>query len=111
MSEDEVEITATFLLRTAGIGIDIVEAVGPVDTHQTHHREIDTDTQSGRALHLEGIEILGLSPGITAFEEAESVDGGITQHERVAEFHCEAVVGIGIVCGQFVALHHLLVIG
>ena len=92
-----MEIAATSLLSTAGVGIDIVETVGPVDTHQTNHREEDTYAETCRTLHLEGVEVSDLCPGITTLEEPESVDGGVAQHERIAEFQGEAVVGVGII--------------
>ena len=84
-------------LRGPPLMIDLVETVGPVDTHQTHHRQEDAHTDTCRALDVEGVEVLGLVPGITALEESESVDGGVAQHEGIAQLQREAVVGIGIV--------------
>ena len=92
-----MEVASALLRRTCLVGVDIVETIGPVDTHQTHHGEEDTYAETGRALHLEGVEVLGICPGITAFEEAETVDGGVAQHERIAELEGEAVVGVGVV--------------
>ena len=92
-----MEVAATTLLGTALVGIYIVETIGPVDTHQSYHRQEDTYTQTGRALHVEGIELLDFCPRVTAFHETETVDGGVAQHERIAELECEAIVGIRVV--------------
>ena len=46
LSEDEVEIAATTRARTGLVGVDIVESIGPVDTHQSHHGEEDADTET-----------------------------------------------------------------
>ena len=40
LTEDEVELTATLCTE------DLIETVGPVDTHQTDHREEDTYTNT-----------------------------------------------------------------
>ena len=70
LSDNEVEVAATSL-RTS---VRTIETVSPVDTHQTDHREEDTDTDTGRTLQLERIEILQISPGITRFYEYQTVD-------------------------------------
>ena len=77
--------------------IDLVETVGPVDTHQSDHRQVNADTEAGRAFHVEGIEVACIAPCVTSLKESESVDGGVAQHERIAQLEGEAVVGIGIV--------------
>ncbi len=60
LSEHKVEVTATALLGTILVGIDIVETIGPIDTHQADHRQEQTYTDTGRTLHLEGVEVLRL---------------------------------------------------
>ena len=89
LTEDEVEVRAAFG------SVDLVETVSPVDTHHADHREIDADTGTGAALELEGREVLDGSPGITSFDECQTVDGGGgLEHEGEVEFHTEAGVGI-----------------
>ena len=51
LSEDEVEV------RSALGSVDLVETVGPVDTHHADHREVDADTDSGASLEFEGREV------------------------------------------------------
>ena len=101
LSENEVELASATLHGAILIaGADLVETVGPVNTHQTHHRQEDTDTDTCGTLHVEGIEVLGFGPRVTAFQESQTVDGGITQEERVTQLQREAVVGVGVVgCG------------
>ena len=77
LSEDKVELTAAL----AAVVV-LVEAVSPVDTHQTDHRQIDTYTDTCRALHLERIELARFSPGVTALHEGQSVDGRIASDMR-----------------------------
>ena len=49
LTDNEVEVATTSLI----VSIRTVETVSPVDTHQTDHREEDTDTDTGRTLaHL-----------------------------------------------------------
>ena len=69
LSQYEVELSATTLPATAIV--DLVETVGPVDTHQSDHWQIESYTEASRAFHVEGIEIACLSPSITTFEEAQ----------------------------------------
>ena len=97
LSENKVELTTTLLVSAATI--HFVEAISPVNTHQTNHRQEDANTQTSRTLHVEGIELLGVNPCITTLDESKTVDGGVAQHERIAEFQREAVVGIGIIVG------------
>ena len=56
LSEHEVEIRSA--AAPAGAVEHFVEAIGPVDTHQSHHRQEDAHTYTGRALEVEGIELL-----------------------------------------------------
>ena len=83
LSEDEVELGASDV-RSEAIGT--VETVSPVDTHQSNHRQEDADTDASRTLDVEGVEVARLRPGITAFEESESVDGGVAEQEGIAQF-------------------------
>ena len=102
-----MELAAATLHRAVLIaGAYLIETVSPVNTHQTDHRQEDTDTDASRTLHVEGVELLGVSPSVTAFHESQTVDGGVAQHERVAQFQCEAVVGIGIIRRGSLALSH-----
>ena len=71
LSEYEVEVAA------ATCSEHLVEAVCPVESHQTYHREEDAYADAGRALHVEGVELVGVVPCVTALEECESVDGGV----------------------------------
>ena len=50
MSDNEVELAATVLGGT----VNLVETIGPVDTHHTNHRQEDADTHTRRTLQLEG---------------------------------------------------------
>ena len=70
-------------LRSALRSEYLVEAVSPVDTHHTHHREEDAQTYAGRALHIERVELAGFGPSVTAFDESEAVDSGVAEQERV----------------------------
>ena len=88
MSQNEVELTATLG------AIHLVEAVSPVDTHKSHHGEEDTNTQASTAFDLQGIELAGVGPCITAFNEAQTIDRGVTQHEGITQFECHTRVGI-----------------
>ena len=88
LSQNEVELTAAFGAK------HFVEAVSPVDTHQTYHRKEDANTQSGTAFDLEGVEFLGLGPGISAFDESESIDRGVTQHEGITQLQSHTRIGI-----------------
>ena len=74
----------------------LVKAVSPVNTHQADHRQIDTHTNTGRAFHLERIELARLCPGITTFHEGQSVDRRIAQQERIAKLQLHAVVGVAL---------------
>ena len=90
LSEDEVELAAA-LLSVYG-----VETVSPVDTHQAYHRKEDTYTDTGGALHVEGIKLLGLCPRITTLNECEAVDGSVAEEERIAELQRHTVIGISL---------------
>ena len=74
----------------------LVEAVCPVNTHQAHHGQIDTQTDTCRALHVEGIELLGFCPSVTCLGESQSIDGGVAKEERIAELKGETVVSIAL---------------
>lgn len=43
LSDNKVELASAILGRT----VDLVEAISPVDTHHTNHREEDADTDTG----------------------------------------------------------------
>ena len=63
LTEDEVEVAAT-------LGTEyLVETIGPVDTHQAHHRQVDAYTKASTALHVERIELLGFGPSITSLDK------------------------------------------
>ena len=65
LTQDEVEVAST------AFALYLVETVGPVDTHQTNHRQEDAHTHTGRTFQLEGVEILELGPGITALDKGQ----------------------------------------
>jgi len=74
-----------------------VETVGPVDTHHTHHRQIDAQTGTGAAFELERREIAHRSPGIAALCKHQSVDcGGGLKHEREVQLHTETRISIAV---------------
>ena len=81
LSEDEVELASTLLLSKEVL----VETVGPIDTHQSYHRQEDANTDTCRALHVEGVELLRVVPSVTSLNEGESVDGSVAQHKRIAQ--------------------------
>ena len=61
-------------VAAATLAVYLVEAVGPVDTHEADHRQLNTHTETARTLKVEGIELLNRSPCVATFKEAESVD-------------------------------------
>ena len=69
LAQYEVEVATTAHLLSRSF-IHLVEAVGPVDTHQTNHGEEDANTKACRALHLEGVELLDLVPRVTCLDKA-----------------------------------------
>ena len=83
LTQDEVELTSTLLiLATVPY---LVETVSPVNTHQTHHWQEDTYTDTGTALHAEWVEVLGIIPGVTCLYEGQTIDCGIAQEEWITE--------------------------
>ena len=93
LTDNEVEVATTSLI----VSIRTVETVSPVDTHQTDHREEDTDTDTGRTLQLERIEIFQISPSITRFHEYQTVDRRRRfQQERIAQLHRQTGVSVTI---------------
>ena len=85
-----MELTATLAVRS--VVIDLIETIGPIETHQTYHREEDAHTDTCRTLHIKRVEVLGLCPGVARLDESESVDRGIAQEERITELQREAIV-------------------
>ena len=64
-----MELTSTLLiLATVPY---LVETVSPVNTHQTHHWQEDTHTDTGTTFHAEWIEVLGIIPGVTCLYEGQ----------------------------------------
>ncbi len=97
LSEDEVELAAAI----AAIAEDGVETIGPVNTEQAHHGQEDADTDAGGTLHVEGVEVLDVVPGITTFHKSKTVDvRGVAQDEGIAQLQREAVIGIARVAGS-----------
>ena len=81
-------------MRSTFLAIYLVETVGPVDTHHTHHGEEDADTHAGRTLDVEWLEVLDVLPRVTAFEGCEAVDGGGgLEQEREVKLDAESGVG------------------
>ena len=89
-----MELTATSAVGT--ILVHLVETVSPVDTHQTNHRQVEADAHTGRTFHVERVEVLRVVPCITSLSEGHTIDGGVTQQERIANLESQTVVGIGI---------------
>ena len=76
----------------------IIEAIGPVYTEQANHRQEDSHAGTHRALHIEGIELLHIVPGISTFCKHQSIDvGAVVQHKGIAHLHSETIIGIAIV--------------
>jgi len=98
LSKDEMELAAS-VGRTAE---DFVKAVCPVNTEQTDHRQINTDTGTGRAFQVERVEVFNLAPGITALQEDKAEDiGAIAKDEGITELQRETIVGItGVATGR-----------
>lgn len=93
LSEDEVE------LRTSAIaGLVFVEAPAPVDTEQAEHRQIDADTDTGRAFQIEWVELLEVAPAVTGFEKRQRPDiGRLIEQQRVSELDCEFGIQITVI--------------
>ena len=68
LSQDEVELAAAIFLGAEYL----VEAVGPVNTHHTNHRQEDADTDTGRTFQFERIELADVLPSVTCFYEGLS---------------------------------------
>ena len=101
LSQDEVELAAAVACGAE----DLVEAVSPVDTHHTDHRQEDSDTHSCRAFQVEGVELLEVAPGVSCLHKCQCVDvGGVLQHQGVAQLcsHACVFVVIGVVCERTV---------
>ena len=82
LTENEMEVASAF------VTLHTVEAVGPVDTHHTHHRQINAHTQAGATFEAEGVELADRCPSVTAFHKGYGVDGGSgLEHQREVEFH------------------------
>ena len=60
-------------LAAAGIA---VESIAPVDTDEAKHGQIETHAETGRIVHLEGLELRNIAPAITALDESENSNGG-----------------------------------
>ena len=61
-------------MATPFLSLYFIETISPVDTHQTDHREEDTNADTGRTFQLERVEIFQISPGITRFDEYQTID-------------------------------------
>ena len=82
------------------VGIVFLEAVCPVDTHQSDHGEEDSHAGSCRLLEFEGIDSVYVAPGVSCLGEGEGVDaGGSLKHDGEPEFHGQTLVGIAIAGG------------
>ena len=93
-----MELTASVL--------GIVEAVAPVNTEQTDHRQEDTHAYAGAALDLERIEVLDVAPAVSAFEKSQHEDSGRRLEDYgIAQLHgvfgediasyCNAIAAFG----------------
>ena len=89
LSQHEVEIAATLLTE------DLVEAITPVNAHHTNHGQEDAGTHACRALDVEGVEVLDISPCVTTLDEHERVNrGALREHQREVQLYGEAVIGV-----------------
>ena len=70
LSEHEVEVAATLS------AVNLIEAVAPVNTHHTNHWQIDTGSNTCRALQVEWIELTNACPRITSLNKYERIDSG-----------------------------------
>ena len=78
----------------------LLETVSPVNAQETHHRQEDTHAHAGGTLHVEGVEVLNICPGITAFEEGEGVDaGGGLHHHGVTQLKRHAAISVSVAAG------------
>ena len=78
----------------AAVGL-VVEAVAPVNTQQTNHREEHTHTYTGAALDLERVEFSDIAPAVTTFQEEQGINGTLRlQDHRVTEFYRKLVVDV-----------------
>ena len=87
------------LATTSAIGtifIYLIETICPVNTHQTNHRQENTNTYTSRTFHVERVEVLRVIPRITSLSKGNAVDGGVTQQERIANLEGQTVVSISI---------------
>ena len=83
-SDGEVELAAVGSL----VSRNLVEAIAPVKAQQTKHREVDTGTDTGRAVHFEGIEVLESQPTVTRLHETHGINGGCgVERQRITQFH------------------------
>ena len=90
LSKYEVEVAASL------VAIYLIEAIRPVKSHKSDHRQVYTYAKSGRTLHIKRIKLPYIRPCITCFNESESIDGCVTKHERIAQLKREAVVGVAL---------------
>ena len=68
----------------------LVEAIAPVDAEETEHREVEADADTGRALQVEGSELIDVGPRIAGLREGKREDGGVgLEHEGEAELERE----------------------
>ena len=94
LSYDEVYVRAAVALRSE----HLVETVCPVETHEAYHREEHAHTYSGRAFHVEGVELLYVVPCVAAFGKGQGVDVcGAFEHERVAQLEREARICVALI--------------
>lgn len=84
-------------LAAAAASVDLVEAVTPVNSEHSQHLEVDSHTDSGGPLHIEGGEFLHRSPTVAGLGECQGIDGcRRLQHEGEMKFHHEAAVGVSL---------------
>ena len=92
LTEHEVDLTSA-----AGSPY-LVETVGPVDTKEAEHREIDPGSDAGASLKVEGGEIFHVIPCVARLGECYGIDGGGgLEQEREVELESELAVGITLI--------------
>ena len=87
-------------MATPFLSLYFIETISPVDTHQSDHRQEDTNAHSGRTFQRERIEVFERCPRITALDKSQTIyRRRRLQQEREVQLHREPgispTVGIG----------------
>ena len=87
-------------MATSFLSLYFIETISPVDTHQSDHRQEDTNAHSGRTFQRERIEVFERCPRITALDKSQTIyRRRRLQQEREVQLHREPgispTIGIG----------------